>query len=42
MRHLILGYAMDASLPLFTREDLRRLTHINLAFGLIRDGGLTL
>ena len=41
MRHLILGYAMDASLPLFTREDLRRLTHINLAFGLIRDGGLT-
>lgn len=42
MRHLILGYAMDASLPLFTREDLRRLTHINLAFGLIRDCGLTL
>lgn len=38
MKHLVLGYAMNASLPQFTREDVCKLTHINLAFGLIKDG----
>ena len=38
MKHFILGYAMDRSLPGFTEADARRLTHLNLAFGLIRDG----
>ncbi len=34
----VLGYAMNHSLPLFTKEDVCKLTHINLAFGLIKDG----
>lgn len=38
MERLILAYAMNDSLPLFTRRDVCRLTHINLAFGLIRNG----
>lgn len=38
----ILGYAMDRSLPGITEEDALKLTHINLAFGLIRDGSLCL
>ena len=38
MKHMVLGYAMNDSLPLFTREDVRKLTHINLAFGLIKNG----
>lgn len=38
MKHYVLGYAMNPALPLFTQEDLTRLTHINLAFGLIKDG----
>lgn len=38
MKHYVLAYAMNKALPLFTREDLSRLTHINLAFGLIKDG----
>lgn len=37
---LILGYAMNPSLPTITREDAENLTHINLAFGLIADGVL--
>lgn len=42
MKPYVLAYAMDPALPLFTREDLNRLTHINLAFGLVRDGVLDL
>lgn len=38
MKHLILAYVMNHSLPLFTEEDVNKLTHINLSFGLIRDG----
>lgn len=38
MKYYILGYAMDRSLPGVTAEDVRRLTHLNLAFGLARDG----
>ena len=33
-----MAYAVDSSLPLFTEEDLQCLTHINLAFGTIREG----
>lgn len=42
MKHLKIAYAMNASLPDITREDARRLTHLNLAFGLIREGMLDL
>lgn len=38
MKHYVLGYAMNQALPLFTQEDLTRLTHINLAFGLVKNG----
>ena len=38
MNHLILAYAVNDALPLFTQEDLSALTHINLAFGLVKDG----
>jgi len=34
----ILGYVGDRALPGFTAEDGGKLTHINLAFGVIRDG----
>ena len=42
MRDLLLGYAMNDSLPGITAQDAQRLTHLNLAFGLIRDGLLSL
>lgn len=35
-----IAYAMNHSLPTFTREDIQKLTHVNLAFALIRDGAL--
>ena len=38
MKHLVLGYAMNHSLPQFTKADVCKLTHINLAFGLIKNG----
>ena len=38
MKHFVLAYATDDALPLFTPEALGKLTHINLAFGLIREG----
>ena len=42
MGHYIIGYAMDRSLPGVTERDARCLTHLNLAFGLIKDGRLDL
>lgn len=42
MQHYRIGYAMNHSLPGVTREDVRKLTHMNLAFALIRDGELDL
>lgn len=35
-----IAYVMDHSMPTVTEEDARKLTHINLAFALIRDGVL--
>ncbi|RKJ42063.1 chitinase [Acutalibacter sp. 1XD8-33] len=35
MKKYALAYAANDSLPVFTREDLNCLTHINLAFGLV-------
>ena len=35
MKKYAIAYAANAALPLFTQEDLRCLTHINLAFGLV-------
>jgi chitinase len=35
---VLAGYAMDHSLPAITEGDARKLTHLNVAFGLIRDG----
>lgn len=37
MKNYALAYAMNDSLPLFTPEDLACLTHINLAFGLVKE-----
>lgn len=34
----VLAYSMNEGLDVFTPEDLRSLTHINLAFGLVKDG----
>lgn len=42
MQYVKIAYAMNASLPGVTREDARKLTHLNLAFGLIREGMLDL
>ena len=38
MNYCIIGYAMNPSLSTVTREDAEKLTHLNLAFGLIKDG----
>ena len=38
MSYYKIGYAMNACLPTVTAEDVQKLTHINLAFGLIKDG----
>ncbi len=38
----ILGYAMDRSLCAVSAEDVRHLTHLNLAFGVLKDGLLDL
>ena len=38
MDRYILGYVTDGALPSVTAEDAGRLTHINLAFGKVRDG----
>ena len=38
MDRYILGYVTDGALPSVTAEDAGRLTHINMAFGKVRDG----
>ena len=38
MERYMLGYVTDGALEGVTREDAERLTHINLAFGVIREG----
>lgn len=40
MKHLVLAYATNDSLSGFAEKDMKKLTHINLAFGLIKDGVL--
>lgn len=42
MEYAIIGYVTNPSLPGVTERDVRLLTHMNLAFGLIRDGLLDL
>lgn len=42
MKYLRIGYAMNHSLPDVTREDVQKLTHINLSFALIKEGRLDL
>lgn len=42
MRHYILGYVMDRSLSGVTEADAGCLTHMNLAFGLVKDGLLNM
>lgn len=37
MKHYAIGYVTNDALPTVTCEDTHRLTHINLAFGLIKD-----
>lgn len=38
MKKYVLAYSMNRGLTTFTPEDIRSLTHINLAFGLIKGG----
>lgn len=40
MQKYALAYAMNDSLPVFTKDDLNCLTHINLAFGLVKGNEL--
>jgi len=37
MKYIVTAYAMDHSLPLVTEADCRMLTHLNVAFGLVKD-----
>ena len=40
MKYYSIGYAVNDGLPEVTREDVQKLTHMNLAFGLISENGL--
>ena len=42
MDKLILGYVTNRALESVTQEDANRLTHINLAFGKVKDGLLSM
>ncbi|MCF2938099.1 glycoside hydrolase family 18 protein [Paenibacillus alkaliterrae] len=36
-KYIVAGYAVDSKLPGMTREDLLKLTHLNVAFGHVRE-----
>ena len=38
MEYIVTAYAMDHSMPLLNEADCHRLTHLNLAFGLVKEG----
>jgi chitinase len=40
-KYIVAGYASDSKLPDMTREDLMKLTHLNVAFGHVRDDAIT-
>ncbi len=42
MNHYITAYAMDHSMPIVNETDCRMLTHLNIAFGLVRDNRVTI
>ena len=42
MKYDVIAYCWNDALAGFTQEDARRLTHVNLAFGLIKGGLLDL
>ena len=42
MEHILLGYAVPRGLKMMTEKDANMLTHVNLAFGLIRNGLLSM
>ena len=42
MSYIVLAYTFDNSILTVTEEDVQKLTHVNLAFGLIKDGLLDL
>ena len=37
MKYDVIAYCWNDALAGFTREDAQRLTHVNLAFGLLKD-----
>ncbi|MBE5776628.1 MAG: chitinase [Clostridiales bacterium] len=42
MEHILLGYAVPRGLKMMTEKDANMLTHVNLAFGLVREGLLSM
>lgn len=40
-RKLLIGYVTSAALPSVTPEDARKMTHINVAFGFVKDSRVT-
>ncbi|GAB6927712.1 hypothetical protein JCM10914A_16950 [Paenibacillus sp. JCM 10914] len=40
-QHLVIGYAVDSVLPEMTRDNLMKLTHLNVAFGHVKDDQIT-
>lgn len=40
-KYIVAGYAADSKLPDITREDLMKLTHLNVAFGHVRNDEIT-
>jgi chitinase len=42
MKHLLIAYATNKGVNMMTERDAQQLTHVNLAFGVIQDGLLSL
>jgi chitinase len=38
MKYIVTAYAMDHSMPIINESDCRMWTHLNLAFGLVKEG----
>ncbi len=41
-QYIVAGYAVDAKLPEMTKKDLNKLTHLNVAFGHVRNDAITI
>ena len=41
-QYIVAGYCVNAKLPEMTKEDLNKLTHLNVAFGHVKNDAITI